>query len=80
MWVSAFFVMATKFFTCSLAILYRGKDTAGDLQGGPMYVIREGLGTKWVPLAWIFCIAGMVGVLPIFQANQLTQVALTLLQ
>ena len=74
MWVSAFFGMATKFFTCSLAILYRGKDTAGDTQGGPMYVIREGLGTKWIPLAWIFCIAGMVGVLPIFQANQLTQV------
>ena len=74
MWVSAFFGMATKFFTCSLAILYRGKDTAGDIQGGPMYVIREGLGTRWVPLAWLFCIAGMVGVLPIFQANQLTQV------
>jgi len=40
MWVSAFFGMATKFFTCSLAIMYRGKDSAGDLQGGPMYVIR----------------------------------------
>jgi len=74
MWVSAFFGMATKFFTCSLAILYRGRDTAGDLQGGPMYVIREGLGDKWKPLAWLFCVAGMIGVLPIFQANQLTQV------
>lgn len=73
MWVSAFFGMATKFFTCTLSIMYRGKDSAGDLQGGPMYVIREGLNKKWHWLATIFCLAGMIGVLPIFQANQLTQ-------
>ena len=74
MWVSAFFGMATKFFTCSLAIMYRGKDSSGDLQGGPMYVIREGLSKSWYWLAILFSVAGMVGVLPIFQANQLTQV------
>lgn len=74
MWVSAFFGMATKFFTCSLAIMYRGKDSSGELQGGPMYVIREGLGKSWYWLAILFSVAGMVGVLPIFQANQLTQV------
>lgn len=74
MWVSAFVGMATKFFTCSLAILYRGRDTAGDIQGGPMYVITEGLGKKWKPLAIIFAVAGMFGPLPIFQANQLTQI------
>jgi alanine or glycine:cation symporter, AGCS family len=74
MWVSAFFGMATKFFTCSLAIMYRGKDSAGELQGGPMYVIREGLSKSWYWLAILFSVAGMVGVLPIFQANQLTQV------
>jgi AGCS family alanine or glycine:cation symporter len=74
MWVSAFFGMATKFFTCSLAIMYRGKDSSGELQGGPMYVIREGLSKNWYWLAILFSVAGMVGVLPIFQANQLTQV------
>lgn len=74
MWVSAFVGMATKFFTCSLAILYRGKDSAGDIQGGPMYVITEGLGKKWKPLAVLFAIAGLFGPLPIFQANQLTQI------
>jgi AGCS family alanine or glycine:cation symporter len=74
MWVSAFFGMATKFFTSTLAIMYRGKDSAGELQGGPMYVIREGLGKSWYWLAVVFSVAGMVGVLPIFQANQLTQV------
>ncbi len=74
MWISAIVGVATKFFTCSLAIMYRGKDSNGDLQGGPMYVIREGLGAKWKPLAIFFCITGMIGVLPIFQANQLTQI------
>ena len=74
MWVSAFFGMATKYFTCSLAIMYRGKDSSGELQGGPMYVIREGLSKRWYWLAILFSVAGMVGVLPIFQANQLTQV------
>ncbi|GAA5522705.1 amino-acid carrier protein AlsT [Fodinibius salicampi] len=74
MWVSAFVGMATKFFTCTLAILYRGKDTAGKIQGGPMYVITEGLGKKWKPLAMLFAVAGIFGPLPIFQANQLTQI------
>lgn len=74
MWVSAFVGMATKFFTCTLAILYRGHDSEGKLQGGPMYVIEEGLGIKWKPLAVLFAIAGMFGPLPIFQANQLTQI------
>lgn len=74
MWVSAFVGMATKFFTCTLAILYRGRDSEGKVQGGPMYFIEEGLGKKWKPLAVIFCIAGLIGPLPVFQANQLTQI------
>ncbi len=73
MWVSAFVGMATKFFTCSLAIMYRGKDDEGNAKGGPMYVITEGLGKKWKPLAVFFATAGLVGTLPAFQANQLTQ-------
>ncbi|WP_116541835.1 alanine/glycine:cation symporter family protein [Pontibacter virosus] len=74
MWVSAFVGMATKFFTCTLAVMYRGRDSVGHLEGGPMYVIETGLGKKWKPLAVVFAIAGMFGTLPIFQANQLTQV------
>lgn len=74
MWMSAFVGIATKFFTCSLAIMYRGKDSKGHFQGGPMYVITQGLGTKWKPLAVFFCLAGLIGCLPAFQANQLVQV------
>lgn len=74
MWITAIVGISTKFYTASLAIMYRGKDDAGKLQGGPMYVIREGLGRKWLPMAWMFAIAGMVGTLPIFQVNQLVQI------
>jgi len=73
MWISAILGISTKFFTCTLAVMYRGKDTLGEVQGGPMYVIMEGLGKNWKPLAVLFCVAGLFGVLPAFQANQLTQ-------
>lgn len=74
MWMSAFVGMATKYFSCSLAIMYRGKDSNGEIQGGPMYVIEEGMGKKWKPLAVLFSVAGVLGLLSIFQANQLTTV------
>jgi alanine or glycine:cation symporter, AGCS family len=74
MWLTAFVGMSTNFFTSSLSVMYRGKDSAGVLQGGPMYVIREALGKAWQPLAILFCACATIGCLPIFQANQLTQV------
>jgi AGCS family alanine or glycine:cation symporter len=73
MWVTALIGMSTNFYTSTLASLFRGKDSTGEIQGGPMYVIREALGKKWIPFANFFCICCMVGCLPIFQANQLTQ-------
>lgn len=73
MWVSALLGVSTKFFTCSLAVMFRGKDDAGEIQGGPMYFITEGLGKKWKPVAIFFALMAMIGVSPLFQANQLTQ-------
>ncbi|MDI1321151.1 MAG: alanine/glycine:cation symporter family protein [Algoriphagus sp.] len=74
MWVAAFVGMATKYYTCSLAIMYRGKDSSGEIQGGPMYVIEYGMGKKWKFLSILFCVAGMLGLLAIFTSNQLTAV------
>lgn len=73
MWMSAIIGMSTKFFTATLAILYRGKDSEGKTQGGPMYFIMEGLGKSWKPLAIFFSICGLIGALPVFNVNQLTQ-------
>ncbi|MFY0607878.1 MAG: alanine:cation symporter family protein [Cyclobacteriaceae bacterium] len=75
MWVSAFFGMATKFFTCTLAVMYRGEDSEGNLQGGPMYFIREGLGKKWLPMATFFATVGVFAGTPIFQTNQIVAAA-----
>ena len=74
MWISAIVGMATKFFTCTLAIMYRGKDENGDVQGGPMYIITQGLSKKWHFLAVFFCVVGLVGNFPLFNSNQLVQI------
>lgn len=73
MWITAFIGMSTNFFTSTLSVMFRGKDSEGQIQGGPMYVIREALGKNWLPLAYLFCVCTLIGCLPIFQANQLTQ-------
>jgi AGCS family alanine or glycine:cation symporter len=74
MWVAAVVGMATKFFTCTLAAMYRKPDALGVVQGGPMYYIEVGLGPKWRALAVLFSVFGLVGCLPMFQANQLAEV------
>ncbi len=74
MWVSAVVGMSTKFFSCTLAILYRGKDDAGQIQGGPMYYIENGLGKKFKPLSILFSLAGLVGCTVMFQSNQLADI------
>lgn len=74
MWVAAFVGMATKFYTCSLSIMYRGKDSRGVIQGGPMYIIEHGMGKKWKFLSYIFCVAGVIGLLAVFTSNQLAAV------
>ena len=74
MWVSAVVGMSTKFFSCTLAILFRGEDDQGQVQGGPMYYIENGLGKKFKPLSVIFSVAGLFGCTVIFQSNQLADI------
>ncbi len=74
MWITALVGMGIKFFTCSLAVMYRGKDSNGVIQGGPMYVIREALPKRVHFLAYLFAGVGMIGSLPALQSNQLVQI------
>ncbi len=71
MWVSAFFGMCTKFSEVTLAVHFRERNPAGDWVGGPMYSIKNGLGRRWMPLAWIF---SALGVLAVFGTGCATQV------
>lgn len=79
MWVSALLGMATKFFEGTLAIMYKGKDKEGNVHGGPMYMLTEGLGNKFRPMAIFFAFFGMIGTLCFMQANQLTESFITVL-
>ena len=74
MWCTAILGMSTKFFSCTLALMYRGKDDLGEIQGGVMYYIEEGLGQKFKPLAIMFSISGLFGCTIFFQSNQLSQI------
>ncbi|MEC7880286.1 MAG: alanine/glycine:cation symporter family protein [Bacteroidota bacterium] len=79
MWITALFGAIIKFFSCSLAISLRDKDEKGNYLAGPMYYMKSGI-KKWGrTLAIWFSIAGLVGVLPAFTANQLTQSYITVL-
>jgi len=57
MWIAAFFGMTTKYAECLLAVKYRQVDKNGQIAGGPMYYIQNGLGLKW--LAKIFAVLGV---------------------
>lgn len=71
MWISAFLGMCTKFSEVILAVHYREKNAKGELVGGPMYYIKNGLGKKWHFLAVFFA---AFGVLTVFGTGNATQV------
>ncbi len=70
MWVSAFFGMAIKYTSCTLAIKYRKIDPDGNVRGGPMYFIELGMKKKYKPLAYMFAICTAIAA---FGAGNLVQ-------
>lgn len=71
MWVSALLGMCTKFAEVTLAVYYRETNAQGDLVGGPMYYIKNGLKKHWHWLAYLF---SAFGVLTVFGTGNATQV------
>ena len=71
MWISAILGMCTKFFEVTLAVHFRERNAEGDLVGGPMYYIKNGLGKNWRWLAYLFA---AFGVLTVFGTGNATQV------
>ena len=76
MWAAAFFGMATKYAEGVLAIKYRTKDKNGQISGGPMYYILNGMGKKYKPLAMFFALSGilvaLLGIGTFTQVNAIT--------
>ncbi len=71
MWISAILGMCTKFSEVTLAVHFREKNVHGDLVGGPMYYIKNGLKKHWHWLAYLFSV---FGVLTVFGTGNATQV------
>ena len=71
MWVSALLGMCTKFAEVTLAVHFRETNAQGDLVGGPMYYIKNGLGKNWRFLAVLY---SAFGVLTVFGTGNATQV------
>ena len=71
MWCSALLGMCTKFSEVTLAVHFRERNAAGDLVGGPMYYIKNGLGKKW---QWLAMLYSLFGVLTVFGTGNATQV------
>lgn len=76
--VAGFFGMTSKFAESSLALMYRSKDKNGQMLGGPMRYLSDGLAEKGRPklgkfmagLFAVMCIGGSFGGGNMFQANQ----------
>ena len=80
MWMTALIGMCIKFYSCGLAVMFRSPDTDGGVLGGPMYFMVNGMKKYGKPLAVVFSVAGLIGVLPIFTTNQLTETLIAVVQ
>jgi AGCS family alanine or glycine:cation symporter len=77
MWCTALVGMATKYAEAVLAVNYRETDAKGKRVGGPMYYIKNGLGKRWKPLAFLFALFGSLagfGLANTVQSNTVSQV------
>lgn len=74
MWVSGLLGMAVKFAEVTLAVHFRSKNASGEWVGGPMYIIRQGMGKKWSFLAGIYCFFCVVAAFGVGNATQINAV------
>ena len=70
MWVSALVGMVTKYSEITLALRYRERGEDGILRGGPMYYIKNGLGSRWLAAAFaVFAMIACIGTGNTTQSN-----------
>ena len=70
MWISGFLGMATKYAEATLAVRYQN-NRDGERTGGPMYIITRGLGNRWMPLAKVYCLFGVLASFGVGNAAQI---------
>ena len=80
MWMTAVFGMATKYGEGVLAVKYRVTNSKGEMSGGPMYYIENGLGKNWKWMALAFALFGTFasfGIGSSVQSNSVAQAVQT---
>ena len=73
MWICGFIGMATKFSEIVLAYFYRTR-RGKEYIGGPMYLITNGMGSRWKWLAAVYSLLGLVAAIGIGNATQVDAV------
>ena len=74
MWICGLLGMIIKFAEATLAIHYREKNQEGEFCGGPMYMIKNGLGKRWLWLAYCYCIFGVIASFGVGNAAQVNAI------
>ncbi len=75
MWLISFFGIATKYAEAVLAVEFREIDSLGNYVGGPMYYIKNGLGSSWSWLGGLFAFFGIFAGLGIGNGVQAFEVS-----
>lgn len=74
MWICAVIGMGLKFAEATLSVRFRERDASGGWLGGPMYMIRQGLGKQWLPLAYGYSFFGVVAAFGVGNCTQINAV------
>lgn len=74
MWICAVLGMIIKCAEATLAVRYRQVGNNGEVFGGPMFMIEQGLGTRWKPMAVLYAFFGVVAAFGVGNATQINAV------
>lgn len=77
-WICGILGMMIKFAEAVLAVRYRRKNADGEMVGGPMYVIEQGMGEKWKFLGKIYCVFGVIAAFGVGNATQINTVIVSI--
>ncbi len=74
--LAALFGLSTKLAECTLAVKFRRRNCRGQMSGGPMYVMRDGLHLGWLGSAMgaafaVFAVCSSFGIGSMAQANSI---------
>jgi AGCS family alanine or glycine:cation symporter len=78
MWITGLFGMATKYGEAVLAVKYRTTDERGEMAGGPMYYLRDGLNAPWLGFLFaLFAAIAAFGIGNMVQSNSVADAVAT---